>query len=64
LGRATQAITNKTGVGIGTSAIQNENELRVIGDVRVKGDINSRSLTIRYEDPIQRSGILSVHFFK
>jgi hypothetical protein len=56
---ATQTITNKTGVGIGTSAIQAENELRVIGDVRVKGDVNTRSLTVRYEDPIQRSGILS-----
>jgi len=56
---ATQTITNKTGVGIGTSAIQAENELRVIGDVRVKGDVNARSLTVRYEDPIQRSGILS-----
>ena len=56
---ATQVITNKTGVGIGTSAIQAENELRVVGDVRVKGDVNARSLTVRYEDPIQRSGILS-----
>ena len=56
---ATQVITNKTGVGIGTSAIQAENEFRVIGDVRVKGDIDARSITVRYEDPIQRSGIIS-----
>jgi hypothetical protein len=56
---ATQTITNKTGVGIGTSSLQDQNELRVIGDVRVKGDINSRSITVRYEDPIQRSGILT-----
>jgi len=56
---ATQQITNKTGVGIGTSSILAQNELRVIGDVRVKGDVNSRSLTVRYEDPVERSGILT-----
>ena len=56
---ATQQITNKTGVGIGTSSIQNENELRVIGDTVVKGNVNARSVTVRYEQPPLRSGIIT-----
>ena len=56
---ATQQITNKTGVGIGTSSIQNDYELRVIGDTVVKGDVNARSVTVRYEEPPSRSGIIT-----
>ena len=56
---ATQQITNKTGVGIGTSSVQADYELRVIGDVVVKGDINARSINVKYEEPVLRTGIIS-----
>jgi hypothetical protein len=54
---STQEIINKTGVGIGTSSLSKE--FQVIGNVDVKGDITSRSLTVRYEDPIQRVGLIT-----
>jgi hypothetical protein len=54
---ATQQILNKTGVGIGTSSITKEFE--VVGDVDIEGQITSRGLTVRYQDPIIRSGIIS-----
>jgi hypothetical protein len=54
---STQQIINKTGVGIGTSSITKE--LEVIGDVNIKGQIESRGLTVRYEEPVSRSGIIS-----
>jgi len=54
---ATQQIVNKTGVGIGTSSIIKEFEL--VGDANIEGQINARGLTVRYQQPVVRSGIIS-----
>jgi hypothetical protein len=54
---ATQNIINKVSVGIGTSGT--ENELGVIGNVYVAGDIATRSINIIYEEPVTRTGIIS-----
>ena len=54
---ATQQIINKTGVGIGTSSITKEFE--VVGDADIEGQISARGLTVRYQEPVIRSGIIS-----
>jgi hypothetical protein len=54
---ATQQIVNKTGVGIGTSTLTKE--LQVIGDADVYGQITTKGLTVQYEDPTVKSGIIS-----
>ena len=54
---ATQQIINKSGVGIGTSSLSKE--FQVIGDADIQGNINSRSLTVAYQGPVTRSGIIT-----
>jgi len=54
---STQQIINKTGVGIGTSSLNSEFEL--VGDANIEGQISARGLTVRYQEPVERSGIVS-----
>jgi hypothetical protein len=54
---ATQQIINKSGVGIGTSSLTKE--FQVIGDTDIQGSINARSLTVTYQGPVTRSGIIT-----
>ena len=54
---ATQNLINKVSVGIGTSGT--ENELGVIGNAYIAGNLTTRSLFINYEEPVVRSGIIS-----
>ena len=54
---ATQQIINKSGVGIGTSSLTKQ--FQVVGDTDIQGNINARSLTVVYQGPVTRSGIIS-----
>jgi len=54
---ATQSIINKVSIGIGTSGTSNE--LEVIGNAYVAGDIAARSIFINSEEPVVRTGIIS-----
>ena len=54
---ATQSLINKVSIGIGTSGTSIP--LEVVGDAFISGNVNTRSLTIIYEEPVTRTGIIS-----
>jgi len=54
---STQNLINKVSIGIGTSGTAVA--LDVIGDAVFAGNVNARSLSIAYNQPVERTGIIS-----